>query len=1370
MSSLLQNITTSKGGTPPALKKEVENLSSLATLDSLFSPTLIETNQLHEKSRNNLDKVIQGINESLEIEVNESRKTIESLKTQIRSLEREKTELLEICNTKNDSKSEFDGMVEFFETFLKERSNTSSENDSSSETCRSDVKMAKKLLCFFNANFNSLYENATIKTNHNNELTENISYLNEQLKSASTRSDWLDEENHVLKNKAEQTEMHYRSCLEDIDAMQVKLRRYEEEKCSLIEECDELRGEKMGINGHYNELDYQNEKLVEKLKSLANERDKLYNELHEQTSKTKHEVSQRKELEYNYGDLENTITRLKRDYASVTREMNMLTQENEDLKNSVQDSERDCMILKRNMKSVETNNKDLEDQLSHLTGQNQKSKNDFEKMKSSIQEYSAMLKELEHKSSTFERDKTNCESALKKIKIEKSDLEKNNSELNSKLTLKEELSGKEKIILTGYEKLIIKLLHQRKEIMIMVNNVHYKDNNNNYNTIKISSSQSLQYKLSSDIEESLRKNSSDIDNSFNTILTSLQSADEKWSSIEHYYQEIIDIMHVESDDIDKDSCYYSTDGEVVEPQSDQSKNNNHHSNVKFDNISKLVSDIKVIIKHSAVVDEKLTAMKHRSKRSIKIIRQLQLRIKQQKSLETTKRSRILYLTKRLKHSRTHHFTHHKNHIGHHSPLGHSPPIGHHSPDSTSPVQNHHTPLEQTYIILHELTEALTNTEVMITDAITSLHKPRDEPLTNEELETDFIKLKECIVTSREIIQNNLPDGSRLKKRLSSDGDCDATNKVGSLQEQREYLMDHVKFTNKRLEVLLGCWKDNDVLRTGSKMSLKDSNNNLSDSKNLLKRVRDSFKSDEDIMRRAVDVLELTKAISMTELNEISEEKAIDDEHLEVIVLIKRMNENVESILREARVQASEKNKSESTITLVGGSVENIIAEPAIERNKDATFSPSKISLSGGGDTIRRESKLKVVLESTQKRVNDLSEYLKQREDDLKERDEIIAKLYKEYEELKAKSNKEGKSEGDSTSDRIIVEYAKAKTRLEKENEFLQLVVREVREELLNLQKGCKKEEETEIHVQNLVDELQLSKLSLEQCLDKMASELNIVKRDKEYLMQSLQLAGIVNFYQDSCYGAPYSPAIGLRNSYHPPPHMYDTAFYPDCLYCTQNSESSVLPFSDDEWVSAVSCDDCDSAISEHDHTDQHSDVISSSESQTTTCSRLARNIKTVEASEKIKSNNRPMKYLLKETRTRSKLFMSPKKNGSVSVGVSSYDVPSNASDTSSVTNASLASKDSRVVGRRESSMRSRGSSLAGSPYLFPKSTTASITSQESGASSPCDSRMTDRLSLHESSSLAVEEDTWNEQDVSPFINPKFDGRKRKKKFLQFGKK
>ena len=546
------------------------------------------------------------------------------------------------------------------------------------------------------------------------------------------------------------------------------------------------------------------------------------------------------------------------------------------------------------------------------------------------------------------------------------------------------------------------------------------------------------------------------------------------------------------------------------------------------------------------------------------------------------------------------------------------------------------------------------------------------------------------------------------------------------------MVEHLKFTNERLTDLLTYFKGREVNKDYSRSSEIG---------------YDRYEGNEDMMKKAAEVLQLTKTISITELDE---NKAVDKDQLDIIVMIIKMNENMENILREAGAQPPVTNiKSESTFTLVNVDNSDAIDIPTTSVNVH-------VSATNESDTLKRDNKLKMILDSTKQKVDDLSEYLKERDDDLKERGEIITNFYKEFEDIKERNNSDV-----STVERILLEYAKSKTILEEENDFLLLFVEEVREELLNLEKGYKMEEETQMHLQDFVNELQVNKRSLEQNVDKITTELQTVKRDKDYLLQSISLADMINEYQDPCVGDPYPGGSMLHQNVH---RMYDNQYYADCGYCAQNSESSVLPFSDEECPSAVSCDDCDSIISDQ----EMFEIICSPDS--TTCSKLAYNIKTSEATEKIKSKNHPLSNLEKEIKTWRPSLLSPRNSRENSYATS---VPCIATlDTST----STVNKETRVLGRRDSIKNgSHGSNnnFRSNPDLYFHES-GSITSQDSTTRTTGNLKLkksyVDITAIHEYSILD-DESNWNGTDVSPFLNPKFDSnKKRKKKFMLFGKK
>ena len=435
------------------------------------------------------------------------------------------------------------------------------------------------------------------------------------------------------------------------------------------------------------------------------------------------------------------------------------------------------------------------------------------------------------------------------------------------------------------------------------------------------------------------------------------------------------------------------------------------------------------------------------------------------------------------------------------------------------------------------------------------------------------------------------------------------------------MLEHMKFTNKRLEVLLNC------LKGRADGSLSDSNNNLLDvnalspppavksptqfqqkqekspSQNLtpVKKPYESHQNTATTMKRAVSILELTKAISITDLHEADAQHAVNEEQRDVIVLVKDMNENMETVLREARSKITEARVTKKLAS--SGEEESNSATAMGRRNLQGKF---VLEIVPKSELLKKENELKSSLEKAQQKLESLSQFLEKREAELKERDEIIAKLNREYEDLKHQATDKADTRI-TTRDRMIDEYRETIGRLEKENEFLQVVVKELREELLNFQKSFRKEEETQQHLQEFINELQICKASLEKSLDKVAYELNIVKTDRDHLIKSMNSMHHVpsNPYWYSSGGV-HSMYNGRGGGGMLP--QYGDGYYGDGFYGDYgdynayafSEQSTAIPFSEEDWASI--CDDCDSLHSEGEPGAEGEDVISSSESQTTTTS------------------------------------------------------------------------------------------------------------------------------------------------------------------------
>ena len=133
------------------------------------------------------------------------------------------------------------------------------------------------------------------------------------------------------------------------------------------------------------------------------------------------------------------------------------------------------------------------------------------------------------------------------------------------------------------------------------------------------------------------------------------------------------------------------------------------------------------------------------------------------------------------------------------------------------------------------------------------------------------------------------------------------------------MLEHMKFTNKRLEVLLNALKgreeanlDSQDINNNTVAELTKLNHHNSPAKQLLSSSSERQSSvnssphkmknnnSTTTMKKAVSILELTKAISITDIHAVDETSAIDAEQRDVIILVKDMNDTMETVLREAR--------------------------------------------------------------------------------------------------------------------------------------------------------------------------------------------------------------------------------------------------------------------------------------------------------------------------------------------------------------------------------------------------------------------------------------------------------------------------------------
>ena len=1324
----------------------------MIVVEDLFDVDKNETSTLAEKSKKLVDVISQGLVETLKGELYECRNIVNNQRRRIKDLEQEKKEFLENqLAAKHDGVYEMNELLEHLRKSVQYQKSGINGEVTDLDTVNRDFNCANKLMSVIKDGLDISYKKVANKSSEIVDLKDIIKEQQEKVKKDVICVESMTEENDFLKKKIEQSEKQHRLTIDELNMVQNQLKTIDHERLSLFEENVELKSGKVNFQDYCSNISEENEKLLKKIKLVQEDRNNTFNELHEQILKTNQYSTECNEVDIKCENLEHAIAKLRREYQDQTREINILTRENEELKTSLQDSEQRRIKMKRNMKSIETGNKDLEDQIFQLTTNNQKIKHDQMKTKHNEEEQEehniTLIKKLENLSN----EKTEIEEKLKEVEKKEKDLE----EKNKNFKHNEVLATKRKTLLVSYEKLIIKLLHQRKELLAACNIDHGS------HTFKVSTSQSIEYKELSEIEISVKITGDEADSSFAALSTEYRTIEKGRKRYLNFFRELSScIRNIE----EKDSCY-STEGDFTEPASflpgrDVSEgkrglsalrsNSIEDSLTNEENLSNLISAVKKCIQCGGNNNREVVEMSRKLKRANKRVRQLQVKVKNRRSLEHNMKNKISLLKKEIKALKEFHRSFHEKM---NTPPQNTPPRNIYTQDSMPKIK----------LIISDLREGkeeLKKIKVL-------LNNPESTGIPVKTIGKGLDNVKQRVTRVTEELSSyvsNCGGGQQKEEECTVGQSNDLDKRFETLQKHRQYMLDHMIFTNKRLEVLLNCLKGKTDMNTEYKTNSDDNNNEINSdtsekfSRRLLKRVRDSFKSDQDVMRKAVSILELTKVISVVELTEPSETKEINEEHEEMIVVVKSMNENMDSVLREARSHITDAKIKLDTTPVTSLEESNI----AIVSSSETLSEERNYNFINDSEFLKKESELKLSLENARKKVEDLSIFLEKREAELKERDKIIAKLNVEFEELKKRTK--GKNNVDiTTRDRIIKEYSYAVIKLEKENEFLQMVVKEVREELLKFHKTYRKEEETQKHLQEFVEELQVCKSSLEQSLDKMAYELNIVKQDRDHLMKTIHQMGTnYHSYREPWFDEPVM-TNGMVYGYPEENTCYD------CEICAYHdySESSAFPVSEEEFECLPTCDEVDSLPSDGEH------VVSSSDSQQTTSSKVAKKIKTVEASESIKSKNRPTVYSRHDIRTGQAL--SPRQRCSTVPVEREDSITSNVSTTSITSNASTATNDTlprRVQGRREQNMRRRSSQISNTSIYSHISTDPIMQSDHSQYKNP----VMDIDAEIERANMAQTRYSFNAPpgspptDFVPFLNPVYDNKKKKKKFLSFGKR
>ena len=1072
------------------LKREADKIDRMLIVENLFAVTEGEESSLADKSKNMVDAIAQGLVETLKHELEESRNIAENQRRRIKDLEKEKEEFLESqLHMKNDGVSEINEIIEHLRMSLVKNLNNSNDGENTLKFVKRDISETKKTLRVICDGLDKSYKGITSRTNEVGELKETIKELDEQIRGRTHSIEELQAEKQHLKTQIDHAEAQHRITNDELISVQKRLVAAETERKAFSTENNSLKGGKANMQDFCSNLSGENNKLLTKLKMVQDERDRLFEDLQEQLHRAGELTTENNELENKMETLENVVSKLRREYQNQTREVSTLTRDNEDLRISLQDSEQNCVKARRSLKAIETGNKDLEDQIFQVNSEFQRVKNDNDKLRNSQHDQQQTIEELRECIEFGSEEKTAVESELKEVLTKQKKLQDTNRELSQEIDRDKTMNDKRKTLSSLFEKLLLKFIHQRKHLLSTLK----LDENVNESSFQLCSMQSVEFKNAIDLKFSIESTDKEIDNSFNLMTESITTRISDTNRYESFLNDVLEYSkRFSKNDDQTDSCYSTDDVTSCHvPRLDVGGGLRGLSALKAKYRNELTREtlerLSIKFKRALSFEEEETddsrtnsssmvAAIEKRKITNRMINRLNLKLRNRKTIERSLQNKIGEMRREMKVLKEFQRMHRLKAAVSCEQLSQqrrskSPP------KSVASSPRH--PAINVLDLRAELESARCEIDTLrkAVEAYEDHECKRTVIVRLEPIEKRMMSLKEKL---------ELRVNCALCEKSTESSVDTLETKVTQISEQREYMLEHMKFTNQRLEVLLNALKGRDEANATTSEDIANNNNNNEENKSPhflkspnrhLPSVKTSPKN--TTMQKAVSILELTKAISINDLGPaLDEESAIDDEQRDVIVLVKDMNDNMETVLREARSKITEAR----------------ISKRSMEDNKtqrpDGKFILEVVPKS---QFLKKENEMKRSLESAQKKLDDLSEFLEKREAELKQRDEIIAKLNTEYELLKASSKAVNQSdEAIATRDHLIDQYRETIQRLEKENQFLQVVVKELREELLNLHKSLKKEEDTQQHQQEFINELNICKESLEKSLDKVGRISTII--------------------------------------------------------------------------------------------------------------------------------------------------------------------------------------------------------------------------------------------------------------------------------------
>ena len=1012
-------------------------------------------NSTLEKSHKMVRAISEELLRTLKEEVKECRSLICHQENQIKTMNTEKDEYLKIQLT--EEKDVTDEMNKLFaylrKSVIQPKHQNIFENNDLSLLNRTAACIKNTTLSLRNG-IDKSYGQILNKSELISTMRDAMGDLQEQIRNYTSEIDNLNEERDYFKIKSEHLENQYLALFDEITILQNRIKVIETERKELFDEIIDLKGGKANIEDYCSNLNGENNKLADRIRQLKYENNRTFNELNDYIDKFNEVNADRNELTNNNTNLEHTILKLQHECQNQAYNINILSRENEDMKLKSQEKDNEKSKYRKAMESMEKVNRDLEDNIYHVTGELQKLYRELSKVKSLNEENIISNRELQDANKKFEKENIVLKRNINLNNQQIRDLNAETETLKTKIANIDQSTSKQKSLLFSYEKLLIKLLHQRREFMEKLEISKSKSF-----TLKLCSTKSIDFKDEQTIEYELDKLSDEISESFIPVLSHINQNTNKVKLCEKLVQEF-------SECIPEFGSSYFTLNHKRELDELKLKKHNEINLLNKDQVSseRLTKELRSVLQCYRNLLMEYNNLQNQEKMSAKKLKLLQKKLNGQKRTKNHLKMHLSQIKKEL----------------------------HSTKQSQQQIQNGNykiigslqfpwesIDIAAVLMLLESKIRDVENKRVGINEKNTE----KSLDYSNENLRSNLFNVSDCLMNSpkdvftgwQNKISTSLRETNGSEKSMGPEpGECSE-----SLQEQKKYKLYHLNFTKELLEVLL------EVVTS----ALKAEGNTFDESfweqlqldkKLLFRQIIKLLNCDQGVIQRSLRTLELTNARAVNNTTQTQEKKQKNKEVIEKNHFSQKFYENLNSILKEPR--------AESINTQTISDHYSLNLEDEILKS----------------ETDKRTDELKASLEKAQIKGDDLLACFKKRKQELKQTYHVLEKMSKENEEIEKEADINNNT-NIQIKGHLEEECGVAKKKLDEENLFLQLLVKKVLSELHIFQtKNENYKRKNQKFLEDFIYEFPHVNKIAATILDKVSDNLNTLNNDNKELPMKVQ--------------------------------------------------------------------------------------------------------------------------------------------------------------------------------------------------------------------------------------------------------------------------